>query len=130
LENLTIKISARPIHRDVTLLSVNGFVYAGTISEFQKSVQQVLETQKQKIIFDLTETSYVSTAGWSVFLTALQQIRSQGGDILLARVKPEVVDIFEALDFQSHVQFYPNPGIAIQNGFGKRTTTALDLFPA
>jgi len=78
----------------------------------------------------MTETSYVSTAGWSVFLTALQQIRNQGGDILLAGMKPEVVDIFQAFDFHTHVQSYPNPGIAIQSGFGKRTTTALDPFLA
>ncbi len=62
----------------------------------------------KKVLFDLTETNYVNSSGWRVFLVAYKRIKDLGGKFLLTGMNEDVYNTFELLEFQSFMTYYPD----------------------
>ena len=71
------------------------------------------------LVIDLKEVSYVSSAGWGIFVGEIKRIRSQKGDLFLVSMSPEVAEVFELLEFDSILKFFPTVDQAVQKGFAK-----------
>jgi anti-anti-sigma factor len=100
MDNLSIDIIHQPRQSGVVTLRFKGFLYAATLAQADKTLQTVLTSETiKKLILDLTETNYISSGGWSLFLSKNQIVQKQGGKVVLAGMKPEVHDAFEFLEF-------------------------------
>lgn len=119
MDNISITIHHHPLRSDAATIRIKGFIYASTLSEIDKTLQSLFASQKNKILFDLSETNYVSSGGWGLFVSTAQKLRETGGDILLAAMKPEIFDAFELLDFHKLIQFFPTVESALEDGFGR-----------
>ncbi len=119
MKNITITISPYPQHKDITLLSVKGFIDTNTAPEFDKSFQEVLGDNKFKLIVDLKDVNYISSAGWGLFVGEIKRIRNQKGDLFLVAMSPEVEEAYELLQFSTILKAFPNVEQAVQKGFGK-----------
>ena len=120
MQNISVTASAHPQHKDITLISVKGYLDTNTAPEFEKTFQTVLGEKKFNVIIDLKEASYISSAGWGIFVGEIKRIRTQKGDLFLVGMNSEVTDIYELLQFSSILKSFPNVEQAIQKGF-KRT---------
>ncbi len=121
-KNISVTASPHSQHKDITLLSVKGFIDTNTAPEFERTFQTVLGEKKYNLIVDLQETTYISSAGWGIFVGEIKRIRSQKGNLFLAAMSPEVVDAYELLEFDSILKSFPTVDQAVQKGFGKTTT--------
>lgn len=119
METISIDISHHPVYPDVATLRIKGFVYANTLSQLEKTLELVISNHKKNLIFDLSETHYVSSGGWSIFLMNVQKLRNEGGDILLAGMKPEVYDAFELLEFHKFMKLFSTADAALKDGYRK-----------
>ncbi len=119
MEGLTVNISRHPKQEDVTLLTVKGFIDTTTAPEFEKAFQSILSSKKYKIIIDLKDVNYISSAGWGIFIGEIKQIRNQKGDIFLVGMTPEVMEVFELLEFNTILKSFPDVETAVQKGFKK-----------
>lgn len=119
MKNITVNVSVHPQHKDITLLSVKGFIDTNTASEFDRSFQGALAENKFRIIVDLKDVTYVSSAGWGLFVGEIKRIRNQKGDLFLAAMCPEVEEAYELLQFSTILKAFPNVDQAVQKGFGK-----------
>jgi anti-anti-sigma factor len=117
MENISIDIAHHLLHPEVATLRIKGFLYANTLPEFDKTLRSVISVAKKKLIFDLSDTTYVSSGGWSMFLISLQRVKELGGDILLAGMKPEVHDAFELLEYDKVFKQFPSVDEALKEGF-------------
>jgi anti-sigma B factor antagonist len=72
-----------------------------TATELEKVMNSLLDREKYKIIVDLGGVDYISSAGWGIFISNIREIRQHSGDIKLARMIPNVYEIFELLEFDS-----------------------------
>ena len=54
-----------------------------------------------KIILDLENLSYISSAGLRVFVVADQEMISNGGELVVRNVSRDIMDIFEMTGFDS-----------------------------
>lgn len=52
----------------------------------------------EKLIFDLSNLEYVSSAGLRVLLSA-QKVMNRQGDMIIRNVRPEIMEIFEITGF-------------------------------
>lgn len=69
------------------------------------------------MIFDLTETTYISSGGWAFLITAFQRLRDQGGNLVLADMKPEVHDAFQLLEYNKVFRLFANSEEALKLAF-------------
>src|SRR5207249_2274054 len=106
MENISIEIAQPLLHPEVATLRIKGFLYANTLPHFEKTLRSVLDSQKKKLIFDLTDTSYISSGGWSMLLVSHHRVKELGGDILLTGMKPEVHDAFELLEYDKVLKLF------------------------
>lgn len=122
MKNITVNVSTHPLHKDLTVLSVKGFIDTNTASEFDKSFQSALAEKKFKLIVDLKDVTYVSSAGWGLFVGEIKRIRTQKGDLFLVAMSPEVEEAYELLQFSTILKAFPSVEQAVQKGFRKSAT--------
>jgi anti-sigma B factor antagonist len=116
-QNISVSVSDHPQRKDVTLLSVKGFIDTTTAPEFEKTFQAVLGEKKYKLVVDLKDVNYISSAGWGIFISEIKRIRNQKGDLILVSMSPEVAEVFELLEFNTILKSFSNPDEAVKKGF-------------
>ncbi|MEG1873970.1 MAG: STAS domain-containing protein [Angelakisella sp.] len=67
--------------------------------EFEAEVKAVFTQGYSNILFDLSETAYVSSAGLRVFLGTQKKANALGGKLTLTGVRPPIMEIFEVTGF-------------------------------
>jgi anti-sigma B factor antagonist len=108
VKNSGIKISVNPVgaRMDIILLTILGYVDTTTSQELTRILKELLDRKKYYIISDLGGVSYVSSAGWGVFVGEIKNIRDQGGDLKIVQMTPEVFEVFEMLEFNRILNYY------------------------
>ncbi len=100
---------------DFITLRIKGDVNISTLNQVEKSLDSIFTSCRGKrILFDLTETSYVSSSGWSLLLIAYKRIQDMGGRFLLTGMNTEIYYAFELLEFQNLMDHYPDTATAIR----------------
>lgn len=122
MPNLSVTTSAYPQHKDITLLSVKGYIDTSTAGEFEKAFQTVLSEKKFNLIVDLKEVNYISSVGWGIFIGEIKRIRSQKGDLFLVALGPETTEAFELLELESILKTFSTVEQAVQTGFSRSST--------
>ncbi|MDX2149782.1 MAG: STAS domain-containing protein [Bryobacteraceae bacterium] len=91
------------VHRSqqdgLIVLALDGFLDAHTAPLFEKAIQQEIEAGHLRIIADCDKLTYISSAGLGVFMSFIEEVREQGGDIKICRVPPKVRQVFDILGF-------------------------------
>lgn len=105
---------------DVTILKVSGYLDTTTASELETALYGLLKKDRCKIVVDLTGVTYISSAGWGIFIGEIKEIRSRGGDLKLAGMVGDVFEVFQLLEFQTILESYPSSEEAIE-AFARRT---------
>ncbi len=63
---------------------------------------------RQRIVLDLSQLEYVSSAGLRCFMLAAKETSSQGGKIVLAELRPVVAEIFQISRFDMVFEVFPS----------------------
>nr|WP_023597398.1 STAS domain-containing protein [Pandoraea pnomenusa] len=79
--------------------SVSGRLDSAAAAEFERQVQEVLAKSPEKLVFDFSELSYISSAGLRVVLDAGRTMRMHGGDLLITGLDGMAREIFELSGF-------------------------------
>ena len=119
MENISVNVSDHPQNKDITLLAVKGFIDTTTAPEFEKKFLSLLGDKKFKLVVDLKDVNYISSAGWGIFISEIKRIRNQKGDLVLVGMNPEVSEVFELLEFNTILKSFPNIETAVKKGFEK-----------
>jgi anti-anti-sigma factor len=115
---LTVHLSEHPTHKEITIISVKGFIDTTTAPEFERYFLSALNKHQYKLVVDLKDVDYISSAGWGIFVSELKRIRQGKGDLVLVGMNPEVTEIFELLEFTTFLKTYPNVEEAVGGSFG------------
>jgi len=93
---------------EITIVRVDGVIDTMTATELEKVTNSLLNQKRYNIIVDLGGVDYISSAGWGIFISNIREIRLNKGDIKLARMIPNVYEIFELLEFDSILKAFDN----------------------
>lgn len=66
MEGLTINVSDKG---DIKVISCKGFIDTTTSQSLENTLSEILKKQFYKIIIDLSDVDYISSAGWGIFFT-------------------------------------------------------------
>ncbi|RMG65486.1 MAG: anti-sigma factor antagonist [Calditrichaeota bacterium] len=92
----------------IVVLALQGYLDAHTAPEFEKTLQKVINQNQYRIVADLQQLRYISSAGLGVFMGFIEEIREKGGDIRFCSTEPKVYKIFELLGFPALFRFFPD----------------------
>ena len=101
MSEIKISLDSSGDSGSISVVRVDGVIDTMTATELEKVMNSLLERNKYKIIVDLGGVDYISSAGWGIFISNIREIRQHDGDIKLARMIPNVYEIFELLEFDS-----------------------------
>ena len=82
---------------DALTLSISGRIDTITAPELEKCIDSSIDGIK-KLIIDLKDMSYTSSAGLRVILKA-QKIMSKQGELKIVNVSSDIMDIFDITGF-------------------------------
>jgi anti-sigma B factor antagonist len=83
----------------VSLVYLKGYLDAHTAPEFEKTLQDLVGSEKVHIVVNCSDLTYISSAGLGVFMGFIEDVRSRGGDIKLAELTEKVFRVFDLLGF-------------------------------
>ena len=101
MSDIKISLDSSGFPESVSVVRVDGVIDTMTATELEKVMNSLLEQEKYRIVVDLGGVDYISSAGWGIFISNIREIRQHSGDIKLARMIPNVYEIFELLEFDS-----------------------------
>ncbi len=115
---------------DFVTLRIKGEIRINVLEPIQKNLESIYPGCKgKKVLFDLSETAYVSSSGWSLILSAYQNIQDRGGRLLLTGMTTEVRNAFELLEFQEFMENYPTLADAYQEALKEELFLPQGKFP-
>lgn len=80
-------------------VAVEGRLDTLTSPKLEEQLEQELENDTEKLVFDLAGLEYISSAGLRVLLAAAKGMDAQSGEMTVANVRPEVMEVFEVTGF-------------------------------
>ncbi len=106
IQPIVIKIYPSEQRADVTMLDLNGQLDSVTASQVEKALDDLVDKKKNRIVIDLHDVTYISSAGWGIFLGILKEVRNSNGDIKLAGLTDEVQEVFQMLEIGNFLPTY------------------------
>ncbi len=85
----------------IVKLSIDGRLDAVSSVEADKEFTQVLDAGNDKLLIDLENLEYISSAGLRVLLVVAKRIQQKGGKVVLSSLTPNVKEVFEISGFSS-----------------------------
>ncbi|MBN1779940.1 STAS domain-containing protein [bacterium] len=113
MQGIKVGIQEVGAQLDIVLLSISGYVDTTTCQELTQLIQGLIKDQHIQIITDLGGVTYISSAGWGVFMGEIKGLREMGGDIKVVHMNPEVFEVFEMLEFNRILNYYDSVEEAI-----------------
>ncbi|HEY3325479.1 MAG TPA: anti-sigma factor antagonist [Planctomycetota bacterium] len=93
-----LAITTEPLHaRSATYIRLVGDLDAHTFEILQETLTETFEGRGFRVILDMTDVSYMSSAGAGVLIGALSEIEQNDGKFVIVGLRPSVEQIFKTL---------------------------------
>lgn len=92
------------------LLKVKGRVDSSTAPEFSKALEKINKDGRFKIVIDMDELEYMSSAGFRALLAAQRNCkRYNRGELVLVNVPERIQEALELAGFTELFKIFDNP---------------------
>lgn len=93
----------------VDLVAVSGRIDSSTAPELEAALRAITDAGRFRIVLDMTDLEYISSAGLRVLVTILKSCRRYNrGDLRLAGMSERVVGLFELAGLAVLFKVYSN----------------------
>jgi anti-sigma B factor antagonist len=101
-----MQITVRPVE-SYDLVIIQGRIDSFTAPELSEHLNKITKRNRYKIILDLSDVVFVSSAGLRVFID-IQKIckKNNQGEVLLVSIPPRVYETLELAGFTPLFKFY------------------------
>lgn len=120
MEGIQVSVEKIGQQEDVAVIRVGGYIDTTTSSEVERALDSLLKAGIFRIIIDLKNVDYISSAGWGIFISEIKGIRERGGDLKLACMIADVYEVFELLEFHYILKAFDSVDDAIRK-FGEES---------
>ena len=115
MEKLVISEERAGSNPPVAVLTLKGTIETTNASGLEETLVRIVDERCYRIVVDLAGVTYISSAGWGIFISEIKRIRRNGGDIKLAAMSPEVREVFDLLEFGNILKPYERPADALRD---------------
>ncbi len=100
--------------KQAMVVSVTGRIDATTSPELETKLQELTTGDMNKLVLNLSELEYISSAGLRVILTMAKKLKAAQGEILIAGLQGSVKQVFEISGFYSILKIFDDEDTAIE----------------
>lgn len=100
---------------NVTILSLKGSIDAMMAPKITEFIQGQIARGNINLVGDLAGVDYTSSAGLRVLLGAIKDTRSQGGDLRLTGVQPDVLKVLTLSGFTNILKMFDSVDEAVSS---------------
>jgi anti-sigma B factor antagonist len=96
------------------LVKVSGRIDSYTATQFATVLNDILAARRYKIVCDMSEVNYMSSAGLRVLINVQKTCkRYNRGEIVLSNIPARVYESFELSGFAPLFKFFQDPLLAV-----------------
>jgi len=99
----------------VRLLQVSGRVDSISADELHNVLESAIQTGATKLVVDLQDVAYMSSAGLRELVSALKQLHKRTGDLRLASPSERVMEVLELAGLDTIFKIFPTSTEAISS---------------
>jgi len=92
---------------DVTILSISGRVDSATSKTMDAELAKLIPTDK-KVVLDLKDVEFLSSAGVRAIVKALKTAKKSRGGLKLASIPDHIAEILQTLGMMELMEAYPS----------------------
>lgn len=97
---------------NATVVTISGRVDSVTAAAMDAELANI-QRSTNRMVFDLKEMTYLSSAGVRAIVRVLHRAQKAGGGIKLARVPEHVVQVLQTVGMMEMLQAYPSVDEAV-----------------
>ena len=98
----------------VKVLSLKGYLDAHTALELEETLRNIIQGGGCQILVNMKNLSYISSAGFGVFMEFIEDVRNKNGDIKFSSVPKKITELFDILGFKYIFEIYRTDKDAIK----------------
>ncbi len=99
--------------QQVTLVLVNGRVDSLNAAELGLLLSSTIDDGNTQIVLDLSQVSYMSSAGLRELVSAFKKVRRISGDLRIAQPSSRVQEVLEMAGLDTIFQIFPTQTDAV-----------------
>ena len=107
-----MEISTQDMDR-ASVIKVTGRVDSATAPDLETALKQLVDGSKTKIVLDLTNVEYMSSAGLRAMVSTLKAVKRVNGDLRLASPSSRVEEVLRLAGLTSIFSIYPSQKDAV-----------------
>lgn len=106
--------SAPKLQRDrQNVLPLKGEIDLHVSPTITAALNRIIEKKPKLLVVDLSQVTYIDSAGLAVFIEAMQKVEAFGGKLALAGLQETVRSIFEISRLDQVFQIFPDTNAAL-----------------
>lgn len=98
----------------IMLLKLSGFIDQSNSHLLEKTIVNGIDSKCYKLIFDLENLVYMSSAGWGILVGEIKRFRQYGGDIKLVNLNSDLYEVYQMLEFYHIIDEYSSVDEAME----------------
>ena len=110
-----MKIETRD-ENGIKVVLIEGEMDTNTSPEAQSHLNELRSSGSQKLLLNFEKLDFISSAGLRVLLATAQTLKSEGGEMKVCNLNPDVKEVFDISGFSTLLQVYETEGLAL-SGF-------------
>lgn len=105
---MAVKITTKEYKR-VDLIEISGRIDSSTAPQLEQALKKIIDDGRFRIVVDLADTDFMSSAGLRALIAALKQVRRfNRGDLRLSALPPKVKKAFDLAGLLELFQTFDN----------------------
>ena len=105
---MELQINTNHISNKLCEIFLIGSLDTETAPQLEKELETVFDSGSNKIIFNMKELEYVSSAGLRVIAKACRKMKEKDGDILTTAMRPQIERVFEIVKALPNLRMFKN----------------------
>lgn len=100
---------------NVMVLEISGEIDAHTAPLLKETSEKKISDGNIKLVFNLANCTYISSAGIGVLNAILNSVKAKGGAIAVSEANKTITDTFKVMYFTKKVQLYIETAAAVKD---------------
>ncbi len=91
---------------EVSKIKIDGYLDSSTFPRLQEYLSSLVAQGQYRLLLDLSDLDYISSAGLGVLMGMLREVRDKGGDLKIVNMSEKIERVFNLLGFSRILRLY------------------------
>jgi anti-sigma B factor antagonist len=112
---MILNVQSKKVEPDIAILELTGRITMGNDSQqIEWGLAELLKGNHKKVIFDLTEVTFLDSSGIGILMMCYAKLKKAGGALRIAGARGMVEEALDMTSVNKIVRFYPTAAEAAQ----------------